>query len=44
MPSSEEELEKSILEKWYHTNIKDKEHTKGLFSCGKSILQVHGFI
>ena len=34
----EEALEKFLLDKWYHTKCKDKGITKGLFSCGKSIL------
>jgi hypothetical protein len=44
MSLSEEALEKLLLDKWSHTKCKDKDITKGLFSCGKSILQVHGCI
>jgi hypothetical protein len=39
---SDEEFEKVFLEKWSHA--KSKERSKGLFSCGNSILQVHGCI
>jgi hypothetical protein len=35
---------KNILDRWSHVGKKDKESTKGLFSCGNSILQVHGCI
>jgi hypothetical protein len=42
MALSDEEFEKFLLEKWSHA--KGKERSKGLFSCGKSILQVHGCI
>jgi hypothetical protein len=41
---SEKALEKLLLYKWSRAKIKDKECTKGLFSCGKSILQVLGCI
>ena len=41
MSLSEESLEQLILDKWSHTKSKDKDITKILFSCGKSILQVH---
>jgi hypothetical protein len=44
MSLSEEALEKLLLDKWSHTKSKDKDITKSLFSCGKSILQVHGCI
>jgi len=44
MSLSQEAMETLILDKWYHTKCKDKYNTKGLFSCGKSILQVHGCI
>jgi hypothetical protein len=44
MALSDEEFEKLFLDKWSHAKSKDKECTKGLFSCGKSILQVHGCI
>jgi hypothetical protein len=44
MSLSEEVLEKLLLGKWSHTKSKDKYITKSLFSCGKSILQVHGCI
>jgi hypothetical protein len=44
MSLSEEALEKLILDKWSHTKSKDKDITKSLFSCDKSILQVHGCI
>jgi hypothetical protein len=44
MSSSEEAFENLILDKWSHTKIKDKELSKGLFSCGKFLLQVHGCI
>jgi hypothetical protein len=40
----EESLEKSLLDKWYHTKSKDKDITKSLCSCSKFILQVHGCI
>jgi hypothetical protein len=40
----EEALENILLDKWYHTKCKDKYITKCLFSCGKSILHVHGCI
>ena len=36
MALSDEEFEKVLLEKWSHAKI--KERSKGLFSCGKSIL------
>jgi hypothetical protein len=42
MALSDEEFEKVLLEKWPHAKI--KERNKGLFSCGNSILQVHGCI
>jgi hypothetical protein len=38
----DKEYEKLFLEKWSHAKIKDKDYTKVLFSCGNSILQVHG--
>jgi hypothetical protein len=44
MSLSEEALENLLLDKWSHTKSKDKDNTKGLFSCGKSILHVHGCI
>jgi hypothetical protein len=40
----DEELEKLFLDRWSHVGKQDKESTKGLFSCDKSILQVHGCI
>jgi hypothetical protein len=42
MALSDEEFEKVFLEKWSHA--KSKKRSKGLFSCGNSILQVHGCI
>jgi hypothetical protein len=42
MTLSNEEFEKVLLDKWSKSKSKDKEITKGLFSCGNSILQVHG--
>ena len=42
MSLSKEALKKLLLDKWSHTKSKDKDITKSLFSCGKSILQVHG--
>jgi hypothetical protein len=44
MALSDEEFEKVFLDKWSHMKCKDKDITKSLFSCGKSILQVHGCI
>jgi hypothetical protein len=44
MTLSNEAYEKLNLDKWSHAKCKDKESTKGLFSCGNSILQVHGCI
>jgi hypothetical protein len=44
MTLSNEEFEKLLLDKWFHGKNKDTERTKGLFSCDKSILQVHGCI
>jgi hypothetical protein len=44
MALSNEAYEKLFLDKWSHAKKKDKESTKGLFSCGNSILQVHGCI
>jgi hypothetical protein len=44
MSLSEEALEKLLLDKWSHTKSKDKYITKNFFSCGISILQVHGCI
>jgi hypothetical protein len=41
---SNEAFEKFLLDKWYHAKGKDEARTKGLFSGGKSILQVHGCI
>jgi hypothetical protein len=38
------EFEKILLDRWSHGKNKDTKSTKGLFSCGKSILQVHGCI
>jgi hypothetical protein len=37
-------FEKILLDRWYHGKNKDTKRTKGLFSCDKSILQVHGCI
>ena len=34
----DEAFEKFLLEKWSHAKSKYKERTKGLFSCGNSIL------
>ena len=39
-----EAFEKILLAKWSHAKNKYKERTKVLFSCGNSILQVHGCI
>ena len=33
-----------MLDRWSHVKNKDREKTQGLFSCGNSILQVHGCI
>jgi hypothetical protein len=44
MALSDEEFEKLFLDKWSHAKKNDKERNKGLFSCGNSILQVHGCI
>jgi hypothetical protein len=44
MSLSEEALEKLVLDKCSHTKSKDTNITKILFSCDKSILQVHGCI
>jgi hypothetical protein len=44
MALSNEAYEKLLLDKWSHAKSKDKEITKGLFSCGNSILHVHGCI
>jgi hypothetical protein len=44
MTLSNGEFEKILLDKWSHGKNKDTERTKGLFSCDKSILQVHGCI
>jgi hypothetical protein len=44
MTLSNEGFEKILLEKWSHGENKDKEITKSLFSCEKTILQVHGCI
>jgi hypothetical protein len=44
MTLSNEEFEKILLDRWSHGKNKDTERTKGLFSCGNSILQVHGCI
>ena len=44
MTLSDEEFEKLFLDRWSHTKCKDEESTKGLFLCGKYILQVHGCI
>jgi hypothetical protein len=38
------EFEKMLLDRWSHGKNKNTESTKGLFSCDKSILQVHGCI
>ncbi len=38
------EFEKILLDKWSHGENKDKERAKSLFSCEKSILQVHDCI
>jgi hypothetical protein len=34
----DEEFEQVLLDKWSHMKCRDKDITKGLFSCGKSIL------
>jgi hypothetical protein len=44
MALSNKAFEKLFLDKWSHAKSKAKESTKGLFSCGNSILQVHGCI
>ena len=44
MTLSNGEFEKILLDKWSHGENKDKERTKSLFSCEKTILQVHGCI
>jgi hypothetical protein len=44
MSFSKEAIKILILDKWSHMKCKDKDITKGLFSCGKSLLQVHGCI
>jgi hypothetical protein len=44
MTLSNGEFEKKLLDKWPHGENKDKERTKSLFSCEKTILQVHGCI
>jgi hypothetical protein len=44
MTLSNGEFEKISLDKWSHGKNKDTERTKNLFSCDKSILQVHGCI
>ena len=44
MTLSDEACVKLILEKWSHAKCKYDERSKGLFSCGNSILQVHGCI
>ena len=44
MRLSNVEFEKILLDKWSHGEHKDKEITKSLFSCEKSILQVYGCI
>jgi hypothetical protein len=44
MTLSNREFEKILLDKWFHGENKDKERTKILFSCEKSILEVHGCI
>ena len=41
---SNEEFEKVFLSRWSHVGKRDTKSTKGLFSCGNSILQVHGCI
>jgi hypothetical protein len=41
MELSDEAYEKLLLDKWYDTKCKDKERTKGLFSCTNLILHVH---
>lgn len=40
----DEEFEKLLLEKWSHAGKQDNEKHVGLFSTGKSLLQVHGCI
>jgi hypothetical protein len=44
MTLSNGEFEKILLDKWSHGENKDTKRTKSLFSCDKSILQVHGCI
>ena len=40
----DEEFEKLFLDRWSHVEKHDTKRTNGLFSCGNSILQVHGCI
>jgi hypothetical protein len=44
MALSDVAFEKIFLDKWPQTKSKDKESTRGLFSCDNSILQVPGCI
>jgi hypothetical protein len=44
MTLSNGEFDQILLDRWSHEKTKDTKSTKGLFSCGKSILQVHGCI
>jgi hypothetical protein len=41
---SDKEFEKVFLDRWSRAGKRDTKCTKGLFSCGNSILQVHGCI
>jgi hypothetical protein len=44
MTLSNGEFEQILLDRWSHGKNKDTKSTKGLFSCGKYILQVYGCI
>jgi hypothetical protein len=44
MELSDEEFENLFLDRWSHVGKRDTKSTKGLFSCGNSILHVHGCI
>jgi hypothetical protein len=41
MGISDEELEKVFFDRWSHVEKHDTKSTKGLFSCGNSILHIH---
>ena len=42
MTLSDEEFEQVFLDKWSHAKKKEIESHNALFSCGNTILQVHG--